>query len=105
MRSKGSAEELGRRRLLAVRRVLEGRPAAEVARFLEVNERTVRGWARRYEAGGAAALAPKAHAGPAPRLTDQQCQELELLLLRGPTAHGWPNELWTGGRVREVIRR
>ncbi len=52
MRSKGSAAELERRRLLAVRRVLEGRPAAEVARFLEVHERTVRKWVSRAVAWG-----------------------------------------------------
>jgi transposase len=31
--------------------------------------------------------------------------QLEVLLLQGATNHGWPNALWTGPRVRELIRR
>jgi transposase len=50
-------------------------------------------------------LAAKPHPGPAPRLRDDQLEELENLLLDGATAHGWPNELWTAKRVAEVIRR
>src|SRR4029077_6708765 len=31
--------------------------------------------------------------------------ELAILLSKGATAHGWPNELWTTKRMAEVIRR
>lgn len=100
------AAELERRRLLAVRRVSEGRPAVEVARFLGVHERTVRGWCRRHEAGGEAALAPKPHPGPAPRLTPGQEAEVLSWFARSPAEpeFGFPTELWTAGRAAGLIR-
>ena len=51
------------------------------------------------------ALNAKPHAGPKPRLTDEQIKELEGLLREGARAHGWHNDLWTARRVAEVIRR
>jgi transposase len=50
-------------------------------------------------------LSAKPHPGPEPRLTDEQIGQLEGLLLEGPKAHGWHNDLWTARRVAEVIRR
>jgi transposase len=44
MRSQGSAQELERRRRLAVTRVLEGYRAAQVAAFLGVSLRSVERW-------------------------------------------------------------
>jgi transposase len=107
MRSQGSAKELERRRLLAVRRVREGCPAAEVARFLEVHERTVRRWAGHFERGGEAALAAKPHPGPRPRLTAQQEVEILSWFPRNPTdpAFGFATELWTAPRAAALIRR
>jgi transposase len=107
MRSKGSAAELERKRLLAVRRVADGHPAAAVARFLEVHERTVRGWCGRHAAGGAAALAAKPHAGPTPRLTPAQEAEVLSWVGRNPTEpeFGFPTEAWTADRVAGLIRR
>ena len=54
---------------------------------------------------GDQALAAKAHPGSPPRLSDDQLRQLQALLLQGATQHGWPNELWTGKRVAEMIRR
>jgi transposase len=106
MRSQGSAAELEKRRRLAVRRVLQGHPAAEVARFLEVHERTVRGWVRLYETKGEQALAARPHPGPKPRLTAQQQAEVLSWFSQNPTdpAFGFPTELWTGARVSKLIR-
>jgi transposase len=106
MRSQGSAAELEKRRHLAVRRVLEGRPAAEVARFLEVHERTVRGWVSRYQTSGQQALAARPHPGPKPRLTPGQQSEVLSWFSQNPTdpAFGFPTELWTGVRAAKLIR-
>lgn len=43
--------------------------------------------------------------GPRPRLGDEQLRELERLLLEGARAHGWPNDLWSAGRVAGLVRR
>jgi transposase len=51
------------------------------------------------------ALAAKPHLGPRPRLTAEQLQELERLLLQGAKAHGWHNDLWSAHRVAEVVSR
>jgi transposase len=50
-------------------------------------------------------LAARPHAGPNPRLTDEQIKELEGLLLQGAKANGWHNDLWSAHRVAQVIRR
>src|SRR5438045_7774942 len=107
MRSQGSAEELERRRHLAVRRVLEGRPAAEVARFLGVHERTVRRWVKSYEARGDDGLAATPHRGATPKLTGQQEAEILSWFARNPTEaeFGFPTELWTGVRAAKLIER
>ena len=39
------------------------------------------------------------------KLTDEHLAQLEKLLLKGATTHGWPNELWTAKRVATLIRR
>jgi transposase len=50
-------------------------------------------------------LAARPHPGPRSRLSDDQIKELEGLLRKGATAHGWPNALWTAQRVTEMIQR
>jgi len=106
MRSQGSAKELERRRRLAVRRVQEGRPAAEVARFIGVHERTVRRWVKTQEVQGDEGLAAKPQLGPKPKLTAQQEAEVLSWLSRNPTEaeFGFPTELWTGVRIAQLIQ-
>src|SRR5438552_17826885 len=48
MRHQGSAAELEHRRFLAVRRVLEGDSAEEVADFLEIDARSIRRWLQSF---------------------------------------------------------
>jgi transposase len=93
------------RRRLAVQRVNEGWSQKDVAAFLGVNPVSVSHWVRVYRAGGEQALSGTPHPGRPPLLDDDALRRLEELLLRGATAHGWVNDLWARGRVREVIRR
>src|SRR6202041_2849021 len=99
----GSAAELERRRLQAVSAVQEGESPEAVARIVGVNRSSMYRWLRcaQIEDG----LAAKPHPGPAPRLSVEQHQHLETLLLEGAKAHGWLNELWTCARVRVLILR
>lgn len=62
-------------------------------------------WRRALLDGGVAALAAKPVPGRPPKLPDAQRQQLVELLLEGPMAHGYPNELWTLKRIAAVIRR
>jgi transposase len=93
------------RRRLAVRRLNDGYCTAEVADFLEVNERTVRKWAQCYRCFGDAGLAAKWHTGPSPRLTAGQQATVLGWFTRNPTEFGYRTELWTAARAVEQIRK
>lgn len=87
--------------------MLEGRPAAEVARFLGVHERTVRRWVKSYEAEGDPGLAAKPHPGREPKLNARQASQVLAWITKNPTEaeFGFPTELWTGPRVARLIER
>ena len=105
MRTPGTAEELERRRRLAVERVLEGYSQQEVAEFLGVAKSSVSEWMTKYRQGGVEALTSKPHPGRPPRLTAEQEQEILGWFSRSPTEFGFPNELWTAQRVALLIQR
>ena len=105
MRTKGTRQELEQRRLRAMALVEQGHSGSQVARMLGVTPGAVSQWKKAYHRGGARALRAKPHPGPAPKLTTQQRRRLERLLLKGPSWHSYSTELWTLGRVAEVIAR
>ncbi len=104
MRPIGTAEELERRRRRAVELVKQGESPAQVAYFLGCGRSSVYTWVK-ADRDDARELAARPHAGPKARLTDEQIRELEEVLLKGPKAQGWPNDLWSAHRVAEVVRR
>jgi transposase len=75
----------------------------DVARIIGVKPRSIYRWLELAEQ--ADGLAAKPHPGRATRLSRQQQQELERLLLQGAKAHGWSNELWTTQRIADLILR
>jgi transposase len=104
MRPEGSAAELERRRVRAVELVEQGESPSVVARILGADRSSLYRWckAARSRPDG---LAAKPHPGRTPRLSDAQLTDLKGLLLRGATAHGWVNDLWTAARVTMLIQR
>jgi transposase len=74
-----------------------------VARILGIQLTTLHRWRRQARQEGG--LAAKPTEGRKTRLSDGQIGELEELLLKGATAHGWSNDLWTAGRVTTLIQR
>jgi transposase len=82
----------------------KGESPAIIARILGVCRTSLYRWKRMAQADPKG-LAAKPHPGPKVRLTAEQQAELETLLLRGATEHGWPNALWTAQRVAEMIHR
>ena len=105
MRTKGSAAELEARRCRAAKLFRERKPLAEIARIVGASLSSVKRWKRAWTEGGVAALAAKPHPGPAPKLSDDQKQELVKILKAGPIAAGYSTDLWTCARVAEVVRR
>jgi transposase len=94
--------ELERRRKRAVEAVREGQKAATVAKVFGVDRGSVYRWLRQARNPGGLDAKPLRRE---PGLSDAQLQQLQVLLLQGASRHGWPNDLWTAARVREVIRR
>src|SRR4051812_30079925 len=78
MRTVGTPEELERRRRLAVRRVLEGYTAEEVADFLEVDRSSITRWLSAFRRHGDAGLAAHPAPGRPPKLSHAQ----EKIVLR-----------------------
>lgn len=106
MRPKGSALELERRRVDAVRRIRDGERVVDVARSLGVSTTAVQNWKRAAEnEGGLRALRAKPQHVPRCRLTAEQKRRLRTVLLQGAEAAGFSTSLWTCARVAEVIRR
>jgi transposase len=81
-----------------------GESPTVIARILGVGRTSLYRWLAMAEKSPEA-LAARPHPGPRPRMTDYQLRELERLLLEGARAHGWPNDLWSAGRVAELVRR
>jgi transposase len=99
----GSAAELERRRRRAIDAVASGERPEVVARTFGVARASVYRWlnlSKRMDG-----LVAKPHPGPAPRLSPQQHQRLEALLLEGAQAHGWSTQLWTCARIAVLIQR
>src|SRR5262245_61590754 len=91
------------RRLRAWHLKQQGWSQRDIAEAFGVTETAVSRWMALAREAGPAALFTSSSPGSPRRLTDQDYQSLEALLAEGATAHGWPNNLWTGGRVAKII--
>jgi transposase len=90
---------------MAIQRYTEGHPAEEIAHFLGVSARSVWRWLAAFWSQGSNGLAARPMSGRRPKLTDEQEQAVLAWLRENPTDHGFPNELWTAGRVAQRIHR
>lgn len=102
MRPKGSAEELERRRRQAVESIGKGILQTTIAKVMGVSNNSISRWKKMAQSDQ---LAGRPHPGPARQMSSVQEQQLALLLQEGARTHGWPNDLWTAARVREMIQR
>jgi len=104
MRTRGTAAELEIRRQIAARLFTEDITHADVARCVGASISSVKRWRRAWRQGGVAALAAKPQHVPQCRLSDAQKVQLVEILVRGPLAAGYFNDLWTCARVAQVIQ-
>ena len=104
MRTKGSAEELERKRRRAVALLEQGEKPADVRRILGASQSALKLWRRIVRERGYDALAAKPRHVPK-RLNEDQLRQLAEELQKGSVAHGWANEIWTGTRVATLIHR
>ena len=99
-------DQLERRRRQAAKLLDRGLSQAEVARRLKVTRESVRRWANQIASNGAGEGLKKAgRAGRIPRLGAAEMEKLEKILLAGPEKAGFPNGLWTLGRIAEEVRK
>jgi transposase len=105
MRPTGTAQQLEQRRRTAMTLLDQGHRPAEVARQLGVTRGAIAQWQKAFQRDGPTGLSAKPHPGRGCSLTDRQRQKLPSLLLKGATAQGYPNELWTLPRVAAVIQK
>lgn len=93
-----------KRRKKAGKLFSEDYSAPEVARRLGVARQVAYRWKSAWDHGGSAALASKGPAGPKPRLTAEQTEQITQALLAGPAVHGYKTALWTLPRVASLIK-
>jgi transposase len=105
MRIKGSPAELEARRLRAAELLREGKGVNEVARTVGASSSSVSRWKTALRKRGEAGLKAKPHPGRRPRLSTADKRRLVAMLKKGAAAAGYPNDLWTCRRVRDLIAR
>jgi len=78
---------------------------AEVARQVGVSHQIVSDWRAAWRRSGRDGLRGAGRAGRLPKLRREQLAQVEVELVKGAEANGYPNDLWTLQRVAEVIER
>jgi transposase len=93
-------------RIMAVRRVIEGgeRPS-EVMRSMGLHRTSIYPWLKTYEEGGFEGLKGTKAAGPTPKLSEKQCQQVRKWIIgKDPRQYGFNFGLWTRNIVRQLIK-
>lgn len=91
------------RRGRAVLSYVEGRRVIEIASELDVTRGSVNRWLQWYDAAGLDGLKTLKAAGPAPRLSVAQKEELSGIVEAGPIAAGYQSGVWTGPMIGDLI--
>lgn len=99
------ARRLEQRRRQAARYFQKGYSQAWVARHFKVSRPTAHDWYWRWDKNGLIGLASRGPAGAPRKISRDQLRSVERLLLAGAEAAGYETDLWTLGRVRDVIRK
>jgi transposase len=105
MRPHGSPGALEKRRHKAIELSRKGKQTIEIAHLVGATRRTIRRWKALYRQKGSGGLKAIPAPGRPIRLSIEQRDELEQILMQGARATGYDTDLWTCPRVAEVIRR
>jgi len=102
----GSGLKLEERRRKAVAEALESDlPRAEIAKKYKVSRRGLYLWLSAYSRDKKKGLSSRPTPGAPRRLSSAQMKVLEELLLKGAKAAGFPNDLWSCPRIRDLIEK
>jgi transposase len=93
------------RRLRAWELKQQGWSQSAIARALGVTRGAVSQWMKQVREQGVQGLYRRLAPRPTPKLRAEQRAQLLELLRRGAQAYGFRGDVWTRGRVAEVIQR
>jgi transposase len=93
------------RRGRAVLGYINGRRVVDVAAECDVTRGAINRWLQWYEAMGIEGLRTGKPPGPAPKLSDEQREELGKLIDAGPLVAGYPSGVWTGPMIGDLIEQ
>ena len=105
MRPSGTAEQLEKRRRRALELLKSGKSRSAVARHVGASVSSVFRWWQAYKRHGRRGLQAKPTPGRPPGLSAADKRRLVRLLVQGPLRIGYTTELWTLGRIAELIVR
>lgn len=100
-----SHETLEEMRYLAVRMVQQGIRVEEIALSMRLNRSTVFGWVQKYRTFGSEALRSTKSTGAPSKLKQTAILKLVKMLRQPAMEYGFNSDLWTGPRVRILIKR
>src|SRR6266487_449538 len=93
------------RRMRAADLFEQGVRPAEIARQVGVCHQIVSDWRAVWRRSGRDGLRAAGRAGRLPKVGPEQLAQVEIALVKGAEANGYPTDLWTLQRVAEVIER
>ncbi|MGH7066300.1 MAG: IS630 family transposase [Acetobacteraceae bacterium] len=91
------------RRLLAIALILEGRARAEAARLNGMDRQTLRDWVHRYNEEGSGGLRSRASPGRPAALSEEQMEELRIMVLAWPDPERHGVIRWRCADLRDEI--
>ncbi len=83
----------------------QGWKQKDIAAALGVTEGAVSQWFKKAKEQGAQALRHQPPPGAKPRLSPEQQAQLPVLLAQGAASFGFRGDVWTTGRVVEMIKQ
>lgn len=100
-----SHETLEEMRFMAIRMVRKGVRVEEIAFGMRLNRSTVFGWVRKYRSNGPESLKSTKTAGAPSKLKQSDILKLMKMLRQPAIEHGFDSDLWTGSRVRILVKK
>lgn len=100
-----SHDTLEAMRFAAVRMIKLGIRVDDIAIGMQLNRSTVFGWVKKHRHGGLKALTSTKAQGAHTKLTQSQLLRLINMLHRPATHYGFWSDLWSGPRVRSLIKK
>jgi transposase len=105
MRPIGTPKQLQQRRRQAVKLLKRGKRSTEVAQFVGVTSRSLRGWRQEAKSATRKVRSTRRSPGRPCRLGPGQLKRLKHKLACGAPAYGYPADYWSLERVQWLIRK